>query len=234
MKRLLLAVIVGAAALSVGGLVLLRGASTLPEADLAPIKQLVPLEEALHWRERVERSSTAFADPGTAKAAGYLPLEPPGLTVWQHLVNWPVIADDDLLDPDAPEALLYRVENDTWTLVAEVFLLPKRYTFANTPAIAEGAAVWHTHPTACLEGDPFDNPELGRIDLDCATGTRFPDNLMVHAWVTPNACGPFSTAIVEEETLKLITEGVSGLDENGKIPGCEPELAERVWPGVTG
>jgi hypothetical protein len=233
MKRLVLTLIVSIAVLTVGGLVLFRESGKLPDSDLVEVRKLVPVADALRWRERAEETSSRFTDPERAQEAGYLPLEPPGLTSWQHLVNWPAIEDTTVLDPREPEALLYRVENGTWTLVAEVFLMPRRYTYANTPEIAEGGAIWHTHPTACLTGDPFVDPKLGTIDLNCTHGKNFPDNLMIHAWVVPNPCGPFATAIVENETLELITEGVSGLDENGKIPGCEPELAERVWPGVT-
>jgi hypothetical protein len=233
-RRTLLSVVAVAAAASIGGLLVIRGGGNLTETDLAPIKALSSLEEALQWRERAETASAQFADPEAARRAGYFSVEPPGLSGWNHLARWSAVEDDVVLDPDAPEALLYRVEDGQWTLVAEVFLMPKRYTFTNTPRIADGAGSWHNHPTACVAGDPFTDPELGRIDINCDSGHEFPRNLMLHAWVVPYACGPFSAAIVETGAPELVAEGISGLDENGKIPECDPELAERVWPGITG
>lgn len=239
MRRLFLILVPLVAVGVVAGSLLFRNSGALSDQDLAPVQALVDIDDALAWRADVETASVKFEDYRSALQEGFVPLEPANLTKWEHLVHWSAVADDVIFDPARPEALLYQVENGRWTLMAEVFMLPVRYNYANTPAIAEGKSVWHTHPTACLEGDPFEDPKLGALDLLCQSGVMFPNVMMTHAWVQPNSCGPFATAIdpavlaEEQGTADFVTRGVSGVDENGDIPGCEPELAERVWPGVT-
>lgn len=214
----------------VTGLRSFRDSGALPAEDVAPIEALVDTTSALSWREQVEALSDRYRNVEDVEALGYVSADDDKFTEWHHYFRWPVIDDDRILDPEEPEALLYKVTEDGGReLVAIVFMLPLRYNYANTSDIGGGTGVWHLHPTLCFAGDPFSDPQLGRVDLTCPQGANAPQSLMVHAWVVPNACGPFAPALLERTEDEL--HGLEiGVDEDGNAPGCAPELARLAWP----
>lgn len=223
---------------SIAASVVLRDAGNLSKEDLGIVTALDDVEAALRWRAEVEKAVPADLGVGRLEDRGYTSFMEDELTNWVHYINWGYVDDERSLDPAQPESYLFKVlPDDTLELRAVVFMLPARYTYANTPDIADGGGVWHTHPMTCLAGDPFAKPEDGRIDGSCAVGAKFPDRLMIHAWVKPNLCGPFAPAIVEPDPdlppwvpQDFIREHLAGADKNGEIPGCEEDLARSVWP----
>jgi hypothetical protein len=210
-----------------------------PPTGTSQIRALGSLDAALAWRAEVERLSPRFLDIDSAREVGYYDFGDDIYSQWHHVVNWEYIVDDIIMDPEYPEALLYRAEPDgSRTLQAYVFVLPPRFTFANTPLFAEGLGEWHLHKNVCIAGDPWKDPADGVVipsDLDtvaanCLPNIPMPLVLMTHAWVVPNICGPFSAAV--ESQPGLTNPRAAGTDRNGQVPGCTPELALRVWPSL--
>ena len=233
---LLLAAVSSVAAIAAS--VVLRGTGELPSADLQVVNSLSSVDSALRWRTAVEQAVPADLGIEGLESAGYTSFRENELTNWVHYINWGYVDDTRGLDPDQPESYLFKVLPDgTLELRAVVFMMPARYTYTNTPHIADGAGVWHTHPLTCIAVDPFENPENCRIDGTCSVGAKFPDRLMIHAWVMPNLCGPFAPALVEPDPnlpswvpQESIREHLAGVYKNGEIPGCEEDLARLVWP----
>jgi len=233
LRRTLIWAAVVASVGSIAASVVLRDAGTLTDAERAPVQRLLDVEDALRWRDAVEEALPADFSIERLEREGYISFREDAVLPWVHYGNWTYIEDGRILDPEQPEAYLFRILPDgERKLAAMVFMLPARYTYANTPDIAEGAGTWHLHPNLCLAGDPFEDPELGWLDRDCPAGPNFPPNLMVHAWVAPNACGPFAAGFLppsDDDGSGLGTR-FDAADRNGLSPGCAPGLAERVWP----
>lgn len=135
-----------------------------------------------------------FASTETAYAAGYRSIGD-SITGEEHYINWSLRDDDRILDPDHPEALVYKVgPGDERTLEAAMFMLPPGSTWDDVPDIGGPLTQWHIHNDLCLTDDP--EPKVASItgpEGDC------PDDLikitpvpMIHVWITPNACGPFA------------------------------------------
>jgi len=240
LRKLVIGFVAFAAVSSIAASVLFRQAGRLSQDDLQVVTTLDDTDSALRWRDEVENAVPSTLRIEDLEARGYTSFQEDELTNWVHYINWGYIDDERNLDPEQPESYLFKVLSDgVLELRAVVFMLPSRYTFANTPDIAGGAGVWHTHPVTCLVGDPFANPADGRIDGSCAVGAKFPERLMIHAWVKPNLCGPFAPALVEPDPnlppwvpQDFIREHLAGADKNGAIPGCEEDLARAVWPGA--
>lgn len=236
-RRYAVVAVAAAAVASILASVLLRESARLSEKDTAVLDALADLDDALAWRDRAEKAVPADLSDEWLTANGYISLREDEFSDWVHFINWGYIDDDRQLDPGQPEAYLFKILPDGGRrLAALVFAMPERFTYANTPDLADGAALWHMHPTTCLGGDPFSEPEKAWIDGACIAGPNFPPRLMTHAWVTPNLCGPFASVILEDDpgltdaSRQYIRERLGGADRNGEIPGCEEDLARRVWP----
>lgn len=227
-KLMALSVVLALSLATLLAFVVFRDRSALPAEDTFELDELSDVDAALLWRSETETLAAPYRDPTRAQADGYVPMQSLGVSNWEHLFKWTVVEDDRVLDPYEPEGLLYSVEDGVWTLRAIVYMMPARYNFANTRTIAGGAGQWHTHPTICLKGDPLEDPLLGVVDPFCAGGRNFPDMLMLHAWVTPNACGPFAPLVIND--IELVQEALSGLNEDGKLQECDGALTDRVWP----
>ena len=116
---------------------------------------------------------------------------------FEHLVNWPLIDDNTILDPDHPESLVYQVQPDrSRKLVAAMFMLPRKYSLGNVPDIGGKLMQWHIHDNLCYAGAENAWVVAGVADppAPCRPGTfRFDKPApMVHVWLTPNECGPFA------------------------------------------
>lgn len=231
--------------LALGGVSTLLGVAAIQSLqnntpDMKSITDLAELKTALQWRSDVEIAGLRYQSPQAAIEDGFLSLGDNAVSRWEHYVKWSAFEDTHILDPNFPEILMYRVEDDrTLKLAAYAFTMPARYTLTNTPAIGDGSGEWHSHFDVCLAGDPFIDPRKGTVvaafrgkDGGCDIGVPFPTNIMIHAWVIPDACGPFSVAR-EKQTGAAGTQ-LSGINRHGKVPACLPELARAVWPAIYG
>ena len=136
-----------------------------------------------------------WSDPKTAIAAGFESIGD-GLTGFEHYINWKWIDDNDFLDPDHPESLVYATKPDgTKTLVSAMYMLPHTVALDQVPDIGGALTQWHIHDNLCFTKDPVAPKVAGLTDGsgNCPPSLqKFPTSPMIHVWITPNQCGPFA------------------------------------------
>ena len=146
-----------------------------------------------------------YTDVEVAVAAGYQSIGD-GRGGYEHFVNAARTADPAVLDPDAPESLVYRIEGDgSKTLTTAMYILPPGSTMDDVPDVAGNLTVWHDHQNLCFA--PGTQRLAGvLVDGTCRPGGELrPTAPMLHVWIEDNPCGPFA--------------GVDGAQMTGS---CEP------------
>lgn len=136
-----------------------------------------------------------WSDPEVAMAAGFHSIGDGG-TGHEHFINWDWIDDEVWLDPNYPESLVYEVGADgSRTLVSAMFMLPPSMELADIPDWGGRLMQWHVHDDLCFTDDPV-APTVARV---VAVGGACPPPTvkldpapMIHVWITPHRCGPFS------------------------------------------
>lgn len=136
----------------------------------------------------------AFASVDDAVAAGYVSVGD-AFTGNEHLIDWSNVVDDETLDVDRPEGLVYDVASDgTRTLAAFLFLLPPGRTLNDPPSVGGTLTPWSLWGDLCLADGP--EPELvGTADAagTCPVGSeRQTPSPALRVWVVRHPCGPFS------------------------------------------
>jgi hypothetical protein len=137
---------------------------------------------------------------------------------FEHVINWPLIDDDVILDPSQPETLVFRNDgNGQKTLVAAMFQLPRGVGLDEVPDIGGGLVQWHIHDDLCFAGaeGAWRVAGVAPPPAPCRPGTfRFEDpSPMVHVWIVPHECGPFAAL-----------EGIGG----GQIAPGEERLCDHA------
>jgi hypothetical protein len=136
-----------------------------------------------------------WSDPAVAEAAGFHSIGD-AITGFEHYINWDWINDNDVLDPDHPESLVYIPQPDgTKRLVSAMFMLPDTTSLAEVPDVGGALTQWHIHDNLCFTKDPVAPRVAGITDANggCpASLQKFPAAPMIHVWITPNVCGPFA------------------------------------------
>jgi hypothetical protein len=137
---------------------------------------------------RTRRSLTRFRNIRAALAAGYrTQLARTGYDL--HLERADYSGDDDVLDPDRPEVLMYAVADGRASLLSAVYTMPRAGTAGPTP----GGPImhWHAH-NVCGTLLP---PGIGIVD---ALGGCPPLSVhgtsveMMHVWVVDPPGGAFT------------------------------------------
>ena len=136
-----------------------------------------------------------WADPATAEAAGFHSIGD-GVTGFEHYIQWDWINDNDYLDPDHPESLVYVPQPDgTKKLVSAMYMLPDTVTLADVPDIGGALTQWHIHDNLCFTKDAVAPHVAGIVDANGGCPNflqKFVPAPMIHVWITPNVCGPFA------------------------------------------
>ena len=149
-----------------------------------------------------------WADPKTAEAAGFQSIGD-GLTGFEHYIQWSWINDNDYLDPDHPESLVYAPQPDgSKKLVSAMYMLPDTVKLDQVPDIGGALTQWHIHDNLCFTKDPVAPKVAGITDANggCPPSLqKFQPAPMIHVWITPNRCGPF--AALEGVGAGQIVEG---------------------------
>ncbi len=138
-----------------------------------------------------------WSDYRVAEAAGFRSIGDGGRTgAHEHFIQWDWINDDVILDPDAPESLVYEVQADgSRRLVSAMYMLPDDVGLDEVPDIGGELMQWHIHDNLCFSSDPEQPRVAGITDADgnCRPGlTKFNPAAMIHVWITPHRCGPFA------------------------------------------
>lgn len=131
-----------------------------------------------------------FADPAVAESMGFVSIGDGGLGE-EHYLNRANMADDRLLDPDYPESLVYDTTVEPKQLVASMFMMNAGDTLADVPELGGKLTQWHLHNNLCFAGSKVAG--LTNADGTCAQGlTKGVETPMIHVWIVPHECGPFS------------------------------------------
>jgi hypothetical protein len=169
---------------------------TLP-VDLGGVPGVTPAQqaEAEDLVTRTIQDLPQFADPNVAEERGWHAIGDE-ITGFAHKINWSLIDDDTILDPNQPESLVYQVMPDgSQKLVAAMFILPRNVTIEDAPHFGGALVQFHAHTDLCYGGQPNYLRIRAVVEMpgECPPGT-FRDHVspMVHVWITPQPCGPFA------------------------------------------
>lgn len=132
-----------------------------------------------------------WSDPAFDVANGFISIGD-GATGTEHYVNPAFMADATILDPGKPESLVFDTSVTPKKLVAAMYMLTPGSTLADAPDIGGALTQWHIHNNLCFTAQ-------GRVagltqgDGSCAGGlSKGPETPMIHVWIEPRRCGPFS------------------------------------------
>lgn len=181
----------------------------------------VSVEQELRATKLIEdtlRELPRFADTADALAAGYVSIGDEG-TGDEHFIKGDLIDDDTILDPTAPESLVYNVgANGERTLAGAMFIASPRP--ADDPTLTEWAGplmTWHKHDNLCWSLDAAGNAQVvGLVDElgNCARGNRAGgESPMVHVWIQPHPCGVFAA-------LEGVGAGTAAVPEDERVDMC--------------
>lgn len=132
-----------------------------------------------------------WADPAVAEAAGFRSINDGG-TGTEHYINRAFMDNQTILNPNEPESLVFDTTVTPKKLVAAMYMLPTGSGLEDIPELGGALTQWHIHNNLCFTGD-------GRVagltqgDGSCANGlSKGPETPMIHVWIQPRPCGPFS------------------------------------------
>lgn len=163
--------------------------------DLSGVPTVTPEQESAATALVLAALDAPHPTVEEAEALGYRSIGD-AFTGEEHLIDWSRVDDGVVLDPSAPEALVYDVAEDgTRTLVSFMFMEPPGTRIDDAPTPGGALTRWHLHGDLCL--DPSTAPPSVGGSTD-ATGTcpsgleplrQFPT---LHVWLVAHPCGPFS------------------------------------------
>ena len=161
--------------------------------DLGGVKGVTPEQQA-----RAEnllavtlKDLPQWADPAYAETKGFRSIGDGGLGE-EHYINQKFMADDTILDPDEPESLVYDTEVTPKKLVAVMFMLAPGSGLEDAPDIGGALTQWHIHNNLCFTAEAR-VAGLTQGDGSCAAPLfKGPETPMIHVWIKPHPCGPFS------------------------------------------
>jgi hypothetical protein len=149
-----------------------------------------------------------FADWTTLAERGWFPIGD-AVTGFEHFINWPLIDDSEMFNPDRPESIVYEIQPDgTKKLVAAMFIAPRDVTIDDPPEFGGELVQWHMHDNLCYGGIPNQLRIMAVVDYpQPCPPTTFRDHLspMIHVWITPHECGPFAS--LEGDGGGVVPEG---------------------------
>ncbi|HVF74628.1 MAG TPA: hypothetical protein VM938_06230 [Acidimicrobiales bacterium] len=142
-----------------------------------------------------------WASQANARADGFRPITP----VWngiQHWHNQRFHTDGKVLDPAAPEELIYASTSRGPVLVAAMYVMPE--VGQPGPKVGGPLTVWHAHDDLCFTPDAM---VVGFARPNCPAGSvNLPTPEMLHVWVVDNPDGPFAPEM-SPTALVAVAEG---------------------------
>ncbi|HEX7355031.1 MAG TPA: hypothetical protein VF288_09400 [Mycobacteriales bacterium] len=136
-----------------------------------------------------------------AKADGFAPITPSGAAVVHYLspANYArAAAGAPVIDPDAPQSLVYANTPEGAVLVAVMYLDPANNT--STPQPGGCLTQWHVHTNLCF--GPA-GTVVGITHPDCAPGTTHrPTPPMMHVWFAPIPGGPTAVDAPDRQVVR--------------------------------
>ena len=157
------------------------------------------LEAAARLFEQTKAAAQKYRDLRTAIAAGYQPMEPPGLEI-DHYVNRAYFTDADILNPQRIQSLIYYNSSKGPVLIGAMYIMP-RWGMPG-PEIGGALTSWHHHDDLCYDKKTNMVVAFAGLSLDdragwsrsCPPGTSKQDTPdMLHVWMIDNPNGPFDS-----------------------------------------
>ncbi len=187
--------------------------------DLSGVPGVTPEQQARAAQLIIDtqRDLPKWADTATAIADGYTSIGD-AATGSEHYIKPSLINDDVILDPTQPESLVYTVKGAQRILAGAMFIASARPT--DDPELTNWAGplmTWHNHGNLCWDRVNGANQVVGLTDANgkCARGVNTGgENPMVHVWITPQACGPFSA-------LEGVGAGQAAVPEDQRVDKCQ-------------
>jgi hypothetical protein len=161
----------------------------LPQVDGVTQEQKVKAATLIN---KTRAALVKFSDTAAAEAAGFFSIGD-GRTGFEHFVNRAYLVNQNVLDPNEPESLVFKVNPDgTKTLASAMYILPPGKTMADVPDIAGPMTEWHDHQNLCWDDTGVRLAGI-LVNGQCRPGGTFrPTPPMLHVWVTEHPCGPFA------------------------------------------
>lgn len=140
-----------------------------------------------------------YRDQRLAVAAGYKPMEPPGVEIL-HFVNSAYLTDADVLKPEHVQSLIYYNGPRGPVLIGAMYIMPR--IGSPGPEIGGPLTSWHHHDDICFDkqtnvavafvGDSFfDRADKSRSCPPGSSKKLTPE--MLHVWLVDNPRGPFDS-----------------------------------------
>jgi len=157
------------------------------------------LEAAARLYEQTRAAAQKYRDLRAAVAAGYQPMEPPGLSI-DHYVNRAYFTDADILNPQHIQSLIYYNSPKGPVLIGAMYIMP-RWGMPG-PEIGGALTNWHHHDDLCYDKKTNMVVAFAGLSLDdrpgwsrsCPPGTSKQDTPdMLHVWLIDNPNGPFDS-----------------------------------------
>jgi hypothetical protein len=159
--------------------------------DVAAVTARERMEaDALVTATELALASAGFEDVAVAEAAGYRPVQPPTSSL-VHYVNPAHLGSSEVLDPTAPESLVYRSTAHGPVLEGAMYILPSVHS--PVPDVGGLAAHWHGHDDLCFSTATA--MIVGTLGSDgrCPEGARNEVTPpMLHVWIVDRPGGPFA------------------------------------------
>ena len=156
-----------------------------------------------------------FSDASKIESQGFKSIGD-GLTGFEHYLNTDNMSDDRLLDPDHPESLVYDTTVTPKKLVSAMFMMNPDDTLDDVPELGGKLTQWHVHDNLCF----FDGRVAGITNpgTPCPPPTEVgPAVPMIHVWIEPHRCGPFSAL-----------DGIAaGSVKKGEVTKCDHSHGSR-------
>lgn len=186
--------------------------SGIPGVDASQERRALDLIAA------TRRELPTWSTTEAARAAGYTSIRD-AATGYEHYVNWRLLLDGKLLDPTAPESLVFRVDGAERTLVSAMFMAAPG-TPMDDPSLTGYAGAlmqWHIHDNLCwrdVDGQPV-VAGITNFSGRCPAGTenRGLDIPMVHVWIVAHECGPFAA-------IEGIAAGTAAVSDSERVDLC--------------
>jgi len=137
------------------------------------------------------QDASQFRSLAVAKAAGYVPITPPGLSV-VHYLNYHYYLDNlrsgQVLNVAEPQSLVYANTPHGAVLVAAMYIAPDS---GDTPQPGGCLTQWHVHTNLCQTAFGFVVGVTTAADPHCPAGsTNRVSQPMMHVWFVPIPGGP--------------------------------------------
>ncbi|MEO6604334.1 MAG: hypothetical protein ABIN55_01850 [Aeromicrobium sp.] len=131
-----------------------------------------------------------FSDASKVGSMGFKSIGD-GFSGFEHYLNVDYMGDDNVLDPDHPESLVYDTTVTPKKLVSAMFMMNPGDTLDDVPELGGRLTQWHVHDNLCFTNGRVTG--LINPDRSCPEGSSKGVAVpMIHVWITPHRCGPFS------------------------------------------